>query len=289
MKTKFRGLTLKTLNQLNPRQKIEKLNSVSLTNTNLVDDILEFNNVNSLGLYRIPTNLLPFPTHPDAKEWKWREILKSCFSHSGKLAEKYNIRLSFHADEYTIINSINEAIFENSYKTLDYLSDVLDYMNVHGNIVIHIGGVYGDKKSSLKRFIENFYKLSKSVRDKIVIENDDKQYDWKDVLEVSNEIGVPMVLDIHHYRVNNSHKNIAKENVAEIFSTWKGQRPKIHVSSPQNGIDSRAHADYIDVNDFLWFFNLSKDFDYDIMLEAKAKELAAIKFREDLKRINIFL
>lgn len=231
----------------------------------------------------MPTNLLPFPTHSSAKEWNWREILLPCFQHTGSLANKYNMRLSFHADEYTVINSNNDSVFNNSYQTLIYLSDVLDLMGIIGHIVIHIGGVYGDKAGSKKRFISNFYKLPQQVRSKLVIENDDKQYDWKDALEICREIGNPMVLDIHHHRINNSYRPLTSEDIKEIFSTWNGYKPKIHVSSPQHIKNLKPHADYINIEDFLWFHDLSKSYDYDIMLEAKAKELAVIKFRDDLK------
>jgi len=283
LKTIFRDLTLKTLEKLSTYEKVEKLNSIGLINTCLVDKILKFNYENKIGLYRIPTNLLPFPTHPSAMEWNWREIFKPCFEHTGKLAKDFGIKISFHADEYTIINSTNETVFQNSVQTLSYLSDVLDFMGVKGRIVIHIGGVYGDKNNSIKRFKSNFNKLPKSVREKLIAENDDKQYDWKDVLEISKELCIPMVLDIHHYKVNNLHDPLTTKDVKEIFSTWKDEKPKIHLSSPQNKKDLRAHAEYINIEDFLWFLNITKIFDYDIMLEAKAKELAALKFREDLK------
>jgi len=235
----------------------------------------------------MPTNLLPFPTHSSAKEWSWRKIILPCFQHTGELAKKYKLRLSFHADEYTIINSINDVIFENSCETLIYLSDVLEFMDIDGSIVIHIGGVYGDKPGSKKRFINNFYKLPLKVRNKLIIENDDKQYDWKDVLEISKEINAPMVLDIHHHRINNSYRSLTSKDIKEIFSTWNTHTPKIHLSSPQNTKDLRPHADYINIEDFLWFYNLSKKYDYDIMLEAKAKELAVLRFRDNLKSYGI--
>lgn len=235
----------------------------------------------------MPTNILPFPTHPSAKEWNWREILLPCFQHIGKLSKEYNIQLSFHADEYTIINSINDIVLNNSFNTLLYLSDVLDSMNVESKIIIHIGGVYGDKIASKKRFVKNFSKLPIAVRKKLVLENDDKQYDWKDVLDISKEVQAPMVLDIHHYKINNNHGPITSKDINEIFSTWKGITPKIHLSSPENTKDLKPHADYINVEDFLWFYNTVKDFDYNIMLEAKAKELAVLKFRDDLKILGI--
>lgn len=283
LKTIFKDVTLKTLEKLSLSNRIEKLNSISLNNTTLIDQIVKFNSENNISLYRIPTNLLPFPTHPIAKDWNWRGILEPCFEYTGKLANELNIRISFHADEYTIINSPLDNVFSNSLNSLIYLSDVLDLMKVYGNIVVHVGGVYKDKIASLERFISNFRKLPEQVKVKIIVENDDKQYGWMDVFNLCEKLNIPMVLDIHHYRVFNPFEPLNFENIKMIFSTWGSKTPKIHLSSPKSQKEPRAHADYIDINDFLWFQELSKGLDYDIMLEAKAKELAVLKFREDLE------
>ncbi len=243
-----------------------------------------------MKLYRIPTNLLPFPTHPITKEWNWRQILEPCFEYTGNLAREMGIRISFHADEYTIVNSPIERVFTNSADSLVYLADVLDMMRLDGNIVIHVGGVYKDKEGSLERFVDNFSKLPQHVRTKLIIENDDKQYSWSDVFRLCERLKLPQVLDIHHYRVFNPEgKPLVKEEINRIFSTWDTKKPKIHLSSPKTQQEPRAHAEYVDIEDFLWFYRLSEEFDYDIMLEAKAKELAVVEFRNQLKSKGITL
>ena len=244
LKTKFKDVTLKTLEKLSLSSRIEKLNSISLNNTTLVDQIVKFNNENNIGLYRIPTNLLPFPTHPIAKDWNWRSILEPCFEYTGNLANQLNIRISFHADEYTIINSPVENVFTNSVESLIYLSDVLDMMKVNGNIVVHVGGVYKDKDASLKRFTNNFYKIPEQVRVKLIVENDDKQYGWMDVYNLCEKLKLPMVLDIHHYKVYNPFELLNFDNIKMIFSTWDSKIPKIHLSSPKSEKEPRSHSDY---------------------------------------------
>ena len=285
--TQFKAVTLKTLEKLNLIDRIEKLNSIALNNINLVDEILKFNNKNNIMLYRIPTNLLPFPTHPIAKDWNWRQILLPCFKYTGRYIEEFNSRISFHADEYTIINSPNENVFINSMESLIYLSDILDMLNIDGSIVVHVGGVYENKTESLKRFTTNYYRLPEHIRVKLIIENDDKQYSWLDAYNLCEKLKLPHVLDIHHYKVYNPNNPLTSENIKQIFSTWHQKKPKIHLSSPKNPNEPRAHADYINIEDFVWFYRMAKEFDYDIMLEAKAKELAVFKFRNDFKELTL--
>jgi UV DNA damage endonuclease len=282
LKTKFKDVTLKTLEQLDLSKRIEKLNSIALNNTSLVDQIINFNNQNNIGLYRIPTNLLAFPTHPISNGWNWRRIIQPCFKFSGELANELKIRISFHADEYTIINTPHQTVFENSMKSLIYLADIIDMMDVHGNIVVHVGGVYCNKKESMQRFITNFHKLPEHVKVKIILENDDKQYSWIDTYIICEKLNIPMVLDIHHYKILTPNSSLKTEEISRIFSTWNGKKPKIHLSSARSEKESRAHADYVNINDYLWFYEAAKGFNYDIMCEAKAKELAVLKFKQDM-------
>ena len=56
--------------------------------------------------------------------------------------------------------------FERTVKDLKYHADVLDIMGMGKDsvIVIHGGGVYGDKEKTIDRWINNFNKLPKNER-----------------------------------------------------------------------------------------------------------------------------
>ena len=289
LNTKFKDVTLKTLEQLDLSKRTEKLNSIALNNTRLVDQIIKYNNENNIGLYRIPTNLLAFPTHPISNGWNWRSIIQPCFKFCGELANELKIRISFHADEYTIINTPHQTVFKNSMESLNYLADIIDMMNVNGNIVVHVGGVYGNKEESMQRFVTNFHKLPEHVKVKLILENDDKQYSWIDICTICEKLNIPMVLDIHHYKILTPKGTLSREEISRIFSTWNGKKPKIHLSSARNEKENRAHADYVNIDDYLWFYEVAKGFNYDIMCEAKAKELAVLKLKEDMTSLGLAL
>ena len=131
--------------------------------------------------------------------------------------------------------------------------------------------------------------MPKYIRDIIAIENDDKVFNVSDVIRISKEINVPVVLDYHHHKCNESFFDFA-----DIFDTWKEDVPKIHFSSPRNKKDFRSHSDYIDSSDFIKFIGDIKKFerDIDIMLECKCKDdslfrlVRQIKYKTDYNFID---
>jgi len=162
-------------------------------------------------------------------------------------------------------------------------------------LVMHIGGLYKNKTESILRFKENFVKMPERIKRRIILENDDKLYTAKDVLAICKDLKVPMVVDIHHHNCVNSGENIL-DLIPQIFDTWTGEdfNPKIHFSSPKSPSSFRSHADEIDFEEFLSFLESVKTLnrDFDIMLEAKNKDIALLNLSgklenvEGIKKIN---
>ena len=193
------------------------------------------------------------------------------------------MRCSMHPSQIVNINSPNKDVVKSSVKDLIYHYNILNSMrlemNDDFNIIIHVGGVYGDKVEAMKRFIKVFNKLPEQLRNHIVLENDDKSYTINDVMEIHKYTGLKIVLDIHHmYCCNNG----SELDLKSVFNTWNGKIPKIHISSPKSDKEFRSHADMIDFNYCREFIKISRDYIYDIMIEAKGKDLAVEKFKKDI-------
>jgi UV DNA damage endonuclease len=157
-----------------------------------------------------------------------------------------------------------------------------EVINVHG------GGVYGDRQGALGRFAEAFRRLSRKVRSRLTVENDERSYTVRDLLPLCRRIGLPLVYDVHHHRCNPDGLSVEKATRLAA-ATWKarGQQPLFHVSSPKNGWsggDPRPHADYIDVADFprCW-----RKMEVTVDVEAKAKELAVARLAADLGMVRV--
>ncbi len=241
--------------------------------------ILEYNIQHNILFFRISSDLVPFASHPIC-QLNWQKYFKNEFKMIGNLIVKYGIRISMHPDQFILINSLDERVFNNSLKELIYHTQVLDLMELDSSakIQLHIGGVYGEKERSMKRFIDRFRKLDENIRRRIVIENDDKNYNLKDALQINAETGSPILFDFLHHKIYNSRETII-EAFRVFTGTWKENDgiPMVDYSSQQVGEIKGKHMITINLEHFRSFLKKTKPFDFDIMLEIKDKEKSALK------------
>lgn len=270
-------------------KKLNKLKQVTLSNLNDLYKILQYNVENQIHFYRITSALVPLATHPEVL-WEYRKMFNKDFSILGKLIIESNMRVDTHPDEFNVINSIREEVVEASKRNLWQHVHLFEDMNYpFGKMVLHVGSGQGGKEASMERFIHNFNAYPREITRKIILENDDKTFTAEEVLKICEEVKAPMVLDVHHHLCNNNGNSL-EPIIEDIFSTWKGQPlpPKIHFSSPKEGGMDRKHADFINPKDFIAFVELCKpiNMDFDVMIEAKQKDLALFKLVEDIKAVR---
>lgn len=271
-------------------ERINKLKEITSSNISALEKILRYNIESDIHFYRITSNLIPLATHPDVM-WDYRKYFDKDFKYIGKIIKNSNMRVDAHPDQFNVINSDRESVVENTIKTLDMQVDLFEAMdNEEGKLVIHIGGAKGGKEVAINRFIENLGKFPSRIKERLILENDDKIFSVKDVLYISKVTNLPMVLDVHHHNCKNEGENIS-EFIGDVFDTWNQENivPKIHFSTPREFINDRKHADYIDAKDFFDFIMLAKDYsnrDFDVMIEAKKKDIALFKLIDDLKILD---
>lgn len=238
------------------------LEGIIKKNFEVLKEILIYNNKNNIHFYRLSSNFIPCAT---IIEYDYPNIFKNEFKETSKLIKG---RFDMHLSEYCILNSTNKEVVKRSIDEIKYHYKLLKAFKIKPNLVIHIGSKSFGKGNSIKRFINNFSKLPKYLKESLIIENDDKVFNVEDTLNLCKQINRPMVLDVHHHNCNKT-KNDLSFYLEDIFNTWN-ETPKIHFSSPKNKKDFRAHNDYINSDDFISFIK-SINRDIDIMLEAKQK------------------
>ncbi|KAI6166086.1 UV-endonuclease UvdE-domain-containing protein [Pisolithus thermaeus] len=251
--------------------------------------IIEWNERNHIRFMRISSGMFPFASHET-----YGYSLAYCaalLSEVGTLAEKYGHRLTVHPGQYTQLGSPREAVLRSSIRDLEYHCEMLDLMGVgpDGVIVIHGGGVYGDKEATLARIKETIrVDLPKNVRDRLVLENDELCYTAAELLPICKELEVPLVFDYHHDMLNPSPglpPARIMEEANEIFRR-RGIKPKQHYSEPREGavgiMERRAHSDRCQI------LPQGVPEDMDLMIEAKDKEQAVLQLYRtyDLHPVN---
>jgi len=278
---KFRTTTATYIGRLSRRKQLEKFSELCLHNAVSLLQSIEYCHKNNIQSFRISSEILPVKTHP---EYKYKvkdlpdskEILKT-FSKCKATAEKFNIRLTFHPDQFVVLSSPRKEVVKKSIEDLEYHAEVAEYVGADV-INIHGGGGYGDKKSALKRFEKVFKKLSKRVKSRLTLENDDTVYTPSDLLPFCRKLNIPFVYDIHHHICFPDDLTI-EQATEQALKTWKKRKPLFHISSPKDST-CKPHADFINAKNFPKFW---KKLDITLEVEAKAKEVAIKKLQKELK------
>ena len=275
---RFRTATATHLKGMDRCAQMEKLSKLCLANASSLLEAVEYCGANRIGCFRVNSQILPLKTHPDVGYAMgdlpgWQEI-RDLFLKCRDAAEKRDVRLTFHPDQFILLSAVRADIVEKSIEELEYQAEVSDMIGADV-INIHAGGAYGDKDAALERMRPVVSGLKERVRTRLTIENDDRLYSPADLLPFCRDLGVPLVYDVHHHRCLQDGLSI-EEATRLALSTWN-REPLFHVSSPKGGWEGpnrRWHADYIDPADFPaeW-----RSLDVTVEVEAKAKELAVKK------------
>ncbi|MFO7867310.1 MAG: UV DNA damage repair endonuclease UvsE [Candidatus Aminicenantes bacterium] len=254
-------------------------------NLSCLKKILKFNVQNHLLFFRISSDLVPFASHPVC-QFNWVTHFKNEFEEIGAYIKRHKIRISMHPDQFVLINAKNKDVVQRSIKELDYHCDVLDAMELNGSAKtqIHVGGVYGDKEESIKRFIENHKNLPFKIKKRLVIENDHRSYSLKDCLSIHRQTDIPIIFDTYHHECLNNGESLSGA-LTKAQKTWKDKDGKSMIDYSSEGEKKGAHSETINLRLFKKFLKHTKGLDFDVMLEIKDKEKSALKAVEYLSNI----
>ena len=263
---------------------------------NLKDTIqlIRWNEINGIKVFRISSELFPHKSNPKIENYTF-DFAIDLLKKIGKKAKKYNQRLTFHPGQYNVVGSPDKKYFEQTVNDLSYHAEVLDLMELDQNsvMVVHGGGVYGDKEKTKERWCNQYQLLPENVKKRLVLENCEKSFSIEDCLEISEKINIPVVFDTHHFEC---YKLLHKDEEFKepeyymplILETWnkRGIKPKFHISEQGSGRIGH-HSDYVEtIPDYLLEIPEKYNQDIDIMIEAKAKELAIFHLYEKYPFLN---
>lgn len=234
--------------------------------------------IDGLGIdfYRIPANISPYESLASIDE------AKTLIRELGMQFRRLNIRTCFHATYYCILNTPRPEVFEKAVAELQCLCSYDRYAGGGNHIEIHTGGVYGDRKASIGRFIENVLKLDNDIFRMLRLENEEhagKAGTVEELEHIHRETGIPLLFDIAHYHVNPLEKDKDPRQIVERFlETWHGASttPVLHYSTVQG--TSGRHLP-VDPADFWEYVEKLNGLTFDVMLETKEKERDVLKVK----------
>jgi UV DNA damage endonuclease len=250
-------------------------------NLRVLDAVIAYNLSQEIRLFRISSDLIPFGSSP-VNPLPWWQLFADQLAGIGARIRGGGMRVSMHPGQYTVLNAADPAVACRAVDDLVYHNRVLDGLGLgpEHKIVLHIGGVYGDKPAALQRFVAAVAALDPALRRRLVIENDEISYTIADVLAVGRHLAVPVVFDNLHHQLNpppEQRDDLAWIEICRPLWTEADGPQKIHYAQ-QDPLKRRgAHAETIAVSAFVDYCrSLSRD-DLDIMLEVKDKNWSARK------------
>lgn len=256
-------------------------------------EIIKWNHKNNINLYRMSSNIFPWMSEYALKDLPNYNKISNLLKGAGTLAKTYNQRLTFHPGPFNVLASLSPNVVRKTISELNQHGEIMDLLGLprtpYAAINIHVNTTQGGKAESLDRFCEGFKLLDPSVKTRLVIENDDKekQYTTEDLhAGLFSKIRVPITFDYHHHWCHPG--KLSQEEALKLASTtWGNTKQLVHYSSCQmihednTQTNKRAHSDYI--YEFIDTYGLSLD----VELEAKAKELALLKYSKEFLNASV--
>ncbi len=259
-----------------------------------------------LRMLRLSSDLLPFYSHaeiaPFYRRAEMQSRLEAGFAAIGELARAHDIRLSMHPGQYCVLGSDKPQVVENSLAEFEYHADMIRMMGYGRRFQdfkcnLHIAGRLGAEGVRAV-----WPRLSAEARQCITFENDEKTYGLDDCLGLADL--APVVLDIHHCWIHED-RYIEPDDprIERILESWRGVRPTMHYSQPPERLMELGFAPErkLEIPELLeqvskrdlyahskrmwnrWTNRYAFQFldRFDIMLEAKDKNLAALDFHHE--------
>jgi len=279
----FRQATHRYVWSLSARQRLEYLRDIARANAiALAHAVVRCRDL-GIGAFRVNSQILPLITHPVSgytlESLDTSGVITQSFARAGDVARELDVRLSFHPDQFVVLNSTRDDVVASSLRELDAQANLARIIGAD-TITLHVGGMTGGKPAALERLERNLDRLSPEARTRVALENDDRMFTVRDLQPLCARTDVPLVYDVHHHRCNPDGLDI-KTATSLVIETWNGREPWMHISSSRDESNPRPHADFIDPSDFPseW---LGRSITVDV--EAKAKDDAVVKLRERLAR-----
>jgi len=259
---------------------------LALQNVRDLTKILKWNHDNGINFFRISSEVFPWASEYSISKLNNHSSISLAAQAAGSVAKRYGMRLTSHPGPFNKLCSPNERVVQITIRDLEIHGEFFDMLGLsrtpYNKINIHVGAAYDSKEVALDTFCRNFERLSDSVKSRLTVENDDRPslYSTHELYEgIYKRLGIPIVFDYHHHKFRNDGET-EEEALRLAASTWGDITPVVHYSESRSDeyndlkIKANSHSDYIynQINDY--------GLDIDIMIEAKAKELALLRYRK---------
>ncbi|WPA95984.1 UV-damage endonuclease [Cercospora beticola] len=266
---------------------------LGLANVKDIIKMVRWNDRYNIKFFRLSSEMFPFASHPEYG-YSLAPFASEALAEAGRVIAQLGHRVTTHPGQFTQLGSPRPSVIDNAFRDLEYHDELLsllklpEQMNKDAVMIMHMGGLFEGKEETLQRFRENYAKLKQSIKNRLVLENDDVIWSVHDLLPVCEELNIPLVLDYHHHNIIFDAEQIREgtKDIMDLYpritATWtrKGIKQKMHYSEPTpqaiTGRQRRKHSPRV--------ASLPPCApDMDLMIEAKDKEQAVFELMRIFK------
>ena len=267
--------------------------ALCLANVKDIIKMVRWNDRYGVKFFRLSSEMFPFASHAEYG-YKLAPFASEALAEAGKVIAELDHRVTTHPGQFTQLGSPRKPVIENAIRDLEYHDEMLSLLklpeqaNRDAVMILHMGGVFEGKAETLARFKDNYANIPQSIKNRLVLENDDVSWTVHDLLPVCEELNIPFVLDYHHHNIMFDSTQIREgthdiqDLYPRILATWerKGIKPKMHYSEQTppaiTGRQRRKHSPRV--------MTLPPcPPDTDLMIEAKDKEQAVFELMRTFK------
>ncbi|WP_129633440.1 UV damage endonuclease UvsE [Candidatus Oscillochloris fontis] len=263
-------------------------------------DVLGYLERIGVQFYRIRPDLLA----PQALDQ-----LDACAAQLDLLAARLartDIRLTSHMDHGVALGAADANHVTANLAAIEATAALLERLDAHrpaggieGTLVVHVGAAHADP-ASLDRFAARFAMLSPRAQSRLAVEHDSAGFSLGQLLILHQRCGIPLVFDLLHWEIFNPEAIPLSLALGLALATWPAStRPEVHLSSPRSEahlLPAHAnhpgrvlpprpgqHADFIEAAALQRLLEAARGLPaFDLMLEAKAGDLALLRLRNDI-------
>jgi UV DNA damage endonuclease len=271
----FKTITRARFLAMSPHEQAPKLRDLYAQNMAVLFNALQFCTKRKIHLYRMPCEPFPMSEHPTGK--KVLLEVSGQLANFGPQAEQLGIRVLMHPDQFVVLNSLSPHVVTQSVGILERFGLVFDLLKLPRStwapLIIH--GGKGGRPNELVSVIQD---LPAPIRTRLVLENDERAYSAREILDICQRAGVPMVFDPHHHVVKEKLDSYEHPSIAEMVrksrDTWPHPYWQLaHISNGREFFGDPRHSDLITTMptallEVPW-----------VEVEAKAKEEAIFQMR----------
>jgi UV DNA damage endonuclease len=266
---------------------------LGLANARDIIKMVRWNDKYGIKFMRLSSEMFPFASHEEYG-YKLEPFAADTLREVGKVIAELGHRVTTHPGQFTQLGSPRKSVIDNAIRDLEFHDELLSLLKLPPQMdrdavmILHLGGAYGDKPAAIERFKENYAKLPQSVKNRLVLENDDVVWSVHELLPLCQELNIPMVLDYHHHNIifDATQLREGTKDIMDLYpailETWskKNITPKMHYSEPRpeaiTRTKRRKHSPRV------MTFPPCPD-TMDLMIEAKDKEQAVFELMRTFK------